>query len=544
MITILQYPSDSYNLADFINTVRKNQHFSMQISWQYNENDALEIVVQFKSAEQQLFEQLLCAELSGMGFLYVHSTVLPVSAVYTHLKHYNFLPDTNEVPLFSNSALSVLLSSLLHSKGKITIDVDADAKDVRIALSADVDNPLLINHAFGHCFKVAFQDGGGRAFFVAQKELQEKLLQLPFLTNENGLLISGFGSHQASNSLAGADILIGSVEGDILGRTLLMTPENLTSSTVITGVSGYGKSTLVKNLVIQTYEKQQIPFLIVEPAKDEYRDLKAEIPELQVISVLGDYSPLAPPRGVSPYIWSDVFVELVATAMNIPEDSSLRAHYREAYVNCIVNKSSILQEFVRLTERYSDRQIDYKENGIHMLKNFFRYFNSDSTQKKKERFPVEEFLSRPTVISLGHIPSPAMKSCFLYFVIKHIQAFLMHQKSEKINHLLVLEEAHHILGKDVSQHLLEEVVNIIREARSQGLSTIYADQSANALSEQAIAQAGNIITLRQTSVGDQEAMASSILCQPEEINLLPKYTAMIRLNQMYYPSRVKLIKIY
>lgn len=541
MITISQYPNESYNLVDFVNTARKSQRFSMQIIWQYNEDEALEVVVHFHSAEQRFLEQLLCAELSGMGFLYVQAPVSHIPSIKSDLRHFIFLPTQNDdSSILSSCGLNVLLSSLLQSHGRMTIDLDADLNDVRMSLSVEVDNTLLIKHAFGNCFKVSAQNNGGKAFFVATYRLQESLLQLPFQTDDNISLIKGFGSRQASVSPAVDDIFIGSVVGDVLGRKLLMSRENMTSPSMIVGGSGYGKSTLLKSLAVQGYKKYHIPFLIIEPAKDEYRELKTLVPELQVIDDMGAYSPLAFPKGMAPFMWSDIFVELITTAMNIPADSSLRAHYRDAYEKCIQNKSSIIEEFVTVTKRYSEKQIDYKENGIYMLMNFFRYFYSGSTQKEKKRFPVEDILSMPTVINLGHIPSPAMKSCFLYFIIKHIQAYLMSQKSEIIKHLLILEEAHHILGKDIAQHLLTEIVNIIREARSQGMSTIYADQSANALSEQAIAQAGNIISFRQTSLSDRESVASSLLCNADDINLLTKYTTMVRLNQMVFPARVRI----
>ncbi len=539
MITISHFPNDiCCHLAGFVHTVRKTQRLSMELVWEYNRDDSLNVNIQIRSTGQQLLEQLLSAELSGKGFLYVQDNVA-ISPSASGLKHYLFLPQSTPSPL-SAPGLSVLLASLLQSHGRLTVDVEADYRDVRMAMSADVLNPLPINHAFGHCFRVSAQEGG-KAFFVADDTVLERLLQLPYCTAENGLLIAGFGNRQASASPTADDVTLGSIVGDILGRKMLVSAENLTSSTLILGISGYGKSTFLKNCLINSYRKKKIPFLVLEPAKNEYRDLKKLVPELLVLDDMGAFSPLMPPVGVSPFLWSDVFVDMVASAMNIPNDSSLQGHFREAYENCFSHKTNIVSEFIELTKHFSERQSDYRQNGAQTLTNFFRYFYAGSTEKKKKRFPVDEILNRPTVICLGNIPSPAMRFSYLYFIIKHIQAHIAQQQtSDHINHLLALEECHHILGRDVPPRLLTEVLNVIREARSKALSTIYADQSAGALSEQALSQAGNIVSFRQTSVDDQKKMADSLLCKPEDINLLPKYTAMVRMNQMVYPARVRI----
>lgn len=56
------------------------------------------------------------------------------------------------------------------------------------------------------------------------------------------------------------------------GHKVRINLDDLTRHTLITGSTGAGKSTTCKRLLIEAH-KQEIPFLVIEPVKDEYSDL-------------------------------------------------------------------------------------------------------------------------------------------------------------------------------------------------------------------------------------------------------------------------------
>src|SRR5262249_10831085 len=94
--------------------------------------------------------------------------------------------------------------------------------------------------------------------------------------------------------------------GHDLGAVTL-TPEALNRHVFVTGMTGYGKTNTCMQILVDIYCKQQTPFLVVEPAKAEYRRL-AQLRELKgklrVYSVGGESSwpfrlnPLTPVRGI------------------------------------------------------------------------------------------------------------------------------------------------------------------------------------------------------------------------------------------------------
>ena len=72
MIKIIHFSDTTHDLSDYINTIRRSQRFNMQIIWQYNRDDSLEVFISFEAAEAQTLERLLCAELSANGYLYLN----------------------------------------------------------------------------------------------------------------------------------------------------------------------------------------------------------------------------------------------------------------------------------------------------------------------------------------------------------------------------------------------------------------------------------------------------------------------------------------
>ena len=67
------------------------------------------------------------------------------------------------------------------------------------------------------------------------------------------------------------------------------TPVNLDTNRLnrhlfVTGLTGSGKSTTIRTLLLRMSERK-IPFMVVEPVKTEYRELRSKLPELNVFSL-------------------------------------------------------------------------------------------------------------------------------------------------------------------------------------------------------------------------------------------------------------------
>lgn len=73
---------------------------------------------------------------------------------------------------------------------------------------------------------------------------------------------------------------------------------------LVVGTPGSGKTTFSVGMLDRLWKEHHIPFLVIEPAKNEYRALVQSIPDLQVFTPGKNfispfvYNPFVPPKNV------------------------------------------------------------------------------------------------------------------------------------------------------------------------------------------------------------------------------------------------------
>ena len=107
----------------------------------------------------------------------------------------------------------------------------------------------------------------------------------------------------ADNLINSGDIEIGILKNsakDKIGISL----NDLTKHMLIVGTPGSGKTTFSVSLLDRLWKEFNIPFLVIEPAKNEYRALIQSIPDLQIFtpgkSFISPFvfNPFVPPENV------------------------------------------------------------------------------------------------------------------------------------------------------------------------------------------------------------------------------------------------------
>ena len=78
--------------------------------------------------------------------------------------------------------------------------------------------------------------------------------------------------------------MVGTLKSSSHGDTIGISLEDLTKHMLIVGTPGSGKTTFSVSLLDRLWKDHQIPFLVIEPAKNEYRALIQSIPDLQVFT--------------------------------------------------------------------------------------------------------------------------------------------------------------------------------------------------------------------------------------------------------------------
>ena len=378
----------------------------------------------------------------------------------------------------------------------------------------------------------------------------------------NGLknLIYGYsGNAVKPNSIADtSSVIAGKIRNNPSNRFLTLKPAAFTYMSSVWGVPGVGKTVLSLSLISQMWNKFNIPTLVIEPSKHEYRAL-ANVLEggVRVMKDMKKTNILIPPKGVDIYAWSEVIIMLINMACQLPDDSSLSGYYRKAYIETYQMTKGIprpLTMVIRLEEllakeNYSGNQAqDFIKAAKSRLISFFTYFNGPTEEwavKYDENYPlkpldIEELLKQPTIVELADITTPKLKSAYVYLILQHIYAYIQTRESraDSLQNLLLLEEAHNILRKTSNQDVLNNVANILAEARALQLGVVISDQSPKALEPSCVSMAQNVFSFKIVDQEDREIISHSTDGDVSKLLDLGRGNCLVRTHFMRDPEYI------
>lgn len=357
-------------------------------------------------------------------------------------------------------------------------------------------------------------------------------------------------------------------------RTKLIEMEQLRLHTAIVGMSGSGKSTTKNRIVIDAW-RNGIPSLLIEPVKADARILMGAIPEMRIFTVGREdvapyrHNPFLIDANVPVQLHIDLLYSCFLAAW--PLYGILANHLRKVInrtykhngwdlLNNRPGKTITLDMFLEEAETYS-RNLRY---GAELKKDFEGAIvaraqdlcdQSRAAILNAERnLPIDELLSKPTIIELKHIGDPSFKALMLSLLIIRVYEFFDKLgPANKLRNLLVIDEAHSFLEElpriaDMSEgavsrrQVLDQLLNLIAEARSSGLGLVIADQNPARLSRDALKTCNTKIVHRLTSPEDWDLLGRETGCTPEQarhIGVLKNGEIVLRLPSDDVPTKVK-----
>ena len=375
------------------------------------------------------------------------------------------------------------------------------------------------------------------------------------------------------------DIVIGA----LCDREVALTNEfgfstdDLRAHTLVTGLTGMGKSTTIREIISQA----DVPFLVLEPAKSEYRNLKIGGQQIRVYTA-GDESVV--PFRINPFELSPgdtvhSHIDALGAILNsaFPMEGPMAALVEQGLVRAYENAGwdiasgappasgaiPTMDSFYNDLAAVIDEQKlsgDYGSNIRGALLTRInslrigprgRLFNSETP------FDVKELLSRSTVIEMRKVGNDESKAfltgILMLRIYKHFESL---GESENLRNLLVLEEAHRVfkresgknnslVGNNTAQHAVENFENILSEVRAYGLGIVIADQLPLRLSEGAIKNTNLKIAHRLGAREDAEEIGGSMGLDPEHsafLNRLKVGEALVHCSSLSEPVHVRVHK--
>ncbi len=342
--------------------------------------------------------------------------------------------------------------------------------------------------------------------------------------------------------------------GQITKKIVELDNRSLNMHTFITGSTGSGKSNAVYQMLSELHQ-DDIPFLVIEPAKGEYKDVFGNWDDVNVystnpkISDLINLNPFKFPDSIHVLEHVDGLVEIFGVCW--PLYDAMPAFFKDAilrsyeYVGWDLGSSTFegdkieYPDFEILSEQLA-MLIDSSEYASEIKSN---YRGALLTRVKSltvglnkfiftsEQTPYEKIFDENCIIDISRVKSTETKALLMGFIVYILNEYRVDRKTGNNNglkHITVLEEAHNLLkntsqgGSELIGKSVEMLTNTIAEIRTYGEGFIIVDQSPSSVDIAAIKNTNTKIVLRTPEANDREAIGRSIGLTEDQVNEIAK----------------------
>ena len=373
----------------------------------------------------------------------------------------------------------------------------------------------------------------------------------------------------AGNLINAGDIEIGLLKSSGSKDTIGISLKDLAKHMLVVGTPGSGKTTFSVSLLDRLWKEHHIPFLVIEPAKNEYRALIQSIPELQVFTPGKNFispfvfNPFVPPKNVKLETYKSTLKTAFAAAVSM--STPLDKIFEESINNCYSDfrwldtytvddkgQTFNISDFIKCFQNTFD-EIGYTGDAknigragvvrLNSLSNLFdNYFS----------IPIQDLLEKPTIIELAAIENSDQKALIISLLLLSILAYVNSNYVGEggLKNVILLEEAHILLDAEsnasqgdanpsaIAQGLAKRM---LAEIRSYGVGIIIADQSPRKISTDVVALTDMKMVFRLVEATDKQIVADSMNMSEAQIQRMSRLKpgeAFLFFNRLDEPEEV------
>lgn len=360
--------------------------------------------------------------------------------------------------------------------------------------------------------------------------------------------------------------------GQELAQDYRLSFNALNKHTLIVGVTGSGKTNTTFHLLRQLWA-QGVPFLVLEPAKTEYRSLAADPtigPDLQVFT-LGEerispfrINPFEVEQGAS----LSTHIDLLKATFNasfamwspLPQvlERCIHEIYRDLGWDPIRGVNRRLPEDARDATRalafptltdltakveevvdglgYEARVTSDIKAALMTRLESLRIGGKGAMLDTRVSIPVADLLARPTVIELEQVGDDDEKAFLMGLLLVRLYEHLRggaHDADPRLGHVVVVEEAHRLLAnvpmRSSEEHsntrgkAVESFVNMLSEVRAYGEGFIVAEQIPTKLAPDVLKNTNIKVVHRTVAGDDREILAQCMNMSTENSFMLATF---------------------
>lgn len=337
-----------------------------------------------------------------------------------------------------------------------------------------------------------------------------------------------------------------------------LTKDSLASHTFVTGSTGSGKSNTVYQMIDEALE-QGIKFLVIEPAKGEYKEIFGMDHGVSVYgtnpycSPMLRLNPFSFPAGIHVFEHLDRLVEIfnVCWPMYAAMPAVLKSAIEKSYTDCgwdlmrSVNRygeniypnfadvARNIKEIIDTSEYDAENKGAYKGSLLTRLQALTTGING--TIFVADELPPEELFEKNVIVDLSRVGSSETKALIMGMLVLKLQEHRMTGTSRLnsgLRHITILEEAHNLLRRTSTEQSpdsanlmgksVEMLSNAIAEMRTYGEGFVIVDQAPGLLDMAVIRNTNTKIIMRLPDQGDRELVGRAANLNDDQITELAK----------------------
>lgn len=346
--------------------------------------------------------------------------------------------------------------------------------------------------------------------------------------------------------------------GNTEDSIVILDLNSFTSHCFITGSTGSGKSNTTYGL-LEKFLQNKIPFLVVEPAKGEYKEAFGAVEGINIFStnpLIGQMLKLNPFRfdkNIHILEHLDRLIEIFnacwemyAAMPAILKDAVEQIYIEKGWdlLNSIYMKKGeptfptfndlmrTLPNVINNSGYSADTKGDYTGALVTRVTSLT---NGISGQIFCDSYdiPDEVMFDQNTIVDLSRVGSSETKSLIMGILVLKLSEYRManaKQANSELRHITVLEEAHNLLkrttpgaaGSNVVGKSVEMICNSIAEMRTYGEGFIIVDQSPTAVDIAAIKNTNTKILMRLPEKNDCEAVGNAAGLNEDQVREMSK----------------------
>jgi hypothetical protein len=316
------------------------------------------------------------------------------------------------------------------------------------------------------------------------------------------------------------------------GGAVDITEKELNQHLLVAGLPGFGKTITVQSIMYRLWSEKQKPFLVLDPAKKDYRHLVRAIGGSARLIQLGpDYTafnPFGVPRECSPRVHAGRVLAAFDAALG------LSGHWPAGYITL---GRAIFAAYRTAGNEGSAPTLPLLKDEIDKAITRAGFVGTDGSNIRASLMGRMEFLtdgplgesllggqadvidyeallSSPTVIEMGQFVGPTERSLVFALLLAGLLTYReKHPSKDMLGHVIVLEEAHRILGGQNSGQSegIRLFIEAIAEQRGSGQGYVVVDQAPSMLHPGVLKLAGSMISHRLVDAAERSIIGSSLL---------------------------------